>query len=1796
MSEQKRKSILQKNSDVRKKTISSNNGEYEFFEYNTDEIVGGVYAVRDDNTLPEQHDNILSYTHSENNQYSQNLHENYGIGEASIKYYTQQEVKPSQQVKEYDGFGDYITYVNDVYGRDESYAGHIMGLLDVRDLINDSHYDTIYSKGAKTFADTIDEIVRYYSTSINMAERSVGIVKNIDVAKAINGVVTTNINNYDNKETKLGMISNRLYALSLLNAAQINTFRRPKYLTPSMEGVYGNNMSNIYRLSSLFLMDDATGRMNVGGEEIRISDVQENDVYEYLSNINPEFNLPDVDYYKTVTRYGFNDKYFGLTKLPQTGEYQTDIKESTIVTERNDEIKPNWGSIHAKVYSEGNFVGNDITTFTNGEYVNNFIATPFDEINEDTLLSKTNKFLKERRVRTILSRFYDETNVEKDLTQSAVSKFGVSHGRNLLTKEAFETGVNSVKENGYDNPYCRVWTNHHQFSKLKHMVRPFYDTESDKFIDVNELQSEWNEFRTKYGAKILAQNGVINKNGFVNITPTKVKSGEASVDIKQCMFSIENLAWKDVLGDEIGKYRKQDGELYDDKEPKLSAEQRGPNGGRIMWFPPYDLTFQETAKAQWSSTDFIGRGEPVYTYTNSSRSGTLEFTLLVDNPSVLNYWMMTKNNSEENEQSLLRHFAGCQPLEMGEDNSTKNDNDNERASHDPMEDFEGRDINFYVFFPNNYSGKSIDSPWMELFKYGGEAFEKDKNEDSIVPLIFDKYFVEASNNAVTIEGKYQEGSTLVDLKCVEKDDPSEMISSIEINNDEKGFLITFEPNNSEEVRIAEVKFCAKSNEGDEYHETVMFAQADKDGKVTTHPSTNPIVERYGLKNKSLDYNFGYEMGASPVGLRVIYDSYDVATTEYELNEIYTLTTAINEKGVNPFDENIAISYDYSLEKTNNQWDGEKMEEFFRNVNTVVFDKSIGNTEDSERDVDTLNNTVLDIEQEIANFTNDILAIENQIAEVESSIERSENEIDELNRKKEELLDDIYATGDNEAKQEELEQLNSQISNTITEIDQQTRKKETLETEKSKLENEKVNAELRKQQTSEEINKIQNHINDNNAAKEYIVDRLEPASVLRTTQPLYFYKKGDNYEFTTNIKEPLIYMDVNNTKKYPVKDLEIIPSEFIKDFSCKIGKTFIKGSDEYKFVTKDYKSNTEIFQEFETKTIFLKSIYKFGKDKSGSKYWVKTKNSIKTFNNRDEAEAYIKSKGLIGVYKSTNDIRKAQEIYGIINEVYYVLLGEFITEEKVREEVQTYYDKEDEQHLFEVHYKNRSLLFDKPIGTHGMIQYFWNGKKTGSIGEYNTVQECINRSDVLSALVSEYGVDENGETTEEIVSKRGAVMSTSNMLANTQSENETKTPQLVEASLSFDFTDRNYHHVHDADTEDQKANLDISNLYDTNSFGLNSTLEVVKTEMNDDSVTFSFGEVCAAAIAEETEWESYKEHIISCETFFLERKYSDKDELKEKIAEVGLRLDYLRKVFHSSSEADNVTITRITTNGNATVQGNDNKNKSLSKNRKETINEMLETFFGEKIGEITIEQETVDNSSVEGEDNVSSLKSKKGRYSKVKIIIGESDDVNNDEIGDTMIINDENGTKKRIVYKRYDDERRFFSMLEKNDNVAYKRLVDKVKYFSPAFHSITPEGFNARLTFLHQCTRQGPTTTVADMTEQTTASNLAFGRAPFCILRLGDFLNTKIVIESVNITYPDTMWDINPEGIGAQFMLAKVVMSINILGGSDITAPIKRLQNAVSFNYYANTSVYDNRSDRAEYTSGNTITDIKQWFA
>jgi hypothetical protein len=159
---------------------------------------------------------------------------------------------------------------------------------------------------------------------------------------------------------------------------------------------------------------------------------------------------------------------------------------------------------------------------------------------------------------------------------------------------------------------------------------------------------------------------------------------------------------------------------------------------------------------------------------------------------------------------------------------------------------------------------------------------------------------------------------------------------------------------------------------------------------------------------------------------------------------------------------------------------------------------------------------------------------------------------------------------------------------------------------------------------------------------------------------------------------------------------------------------------------------------------------------------------------------------------------------------------------------------------------------------------------------------------------------------------------------------------------------------------------------------------------------------------------------------------------------------------------------------------------------------------------------------------------------------------------------------------------YFEVIKETSPMVFDNLKDKLKVFQPAFHSITPEGLNSRLTFLNQCMRPGdtiPTVVEKDgevSRQYNNATNTAFGAPPVLVLRIGDFYNTKIIPKNLSFKYENL--DLNPEGIGVQPMIAKVTLSFDFVGGSGLKSSIDRLQNALSFNYYANTEMWDDRAD------------------
>jgi len=147
--------------------------------------------------------------------------------------------------------------------------------------------------------------------------------------------------------------------------------------------------------------------------------------------------------------------------------------------------------------------------------------------------------------------------------------------------------------------------------------------------------------------------------------------------------------------------------------------------------------------------------------------------------------------------------------------------------------------------------------------------------------------------------------------------------------------------------------------------------------------------------------------------------------------------------------------------------------------------------------------------------------------------------------------------------------------------------------------------------------------------------------------------------------------------------------------------------------------------------------------------------------------------------------------------------------------------------------------------------------------------------------------------------------------------------------------------------------------------------------------------------------------------------------------------------------------------------------------------------------------------------------------------------------------------------------------------------NKANYYTPSYNSQSPLDFHNRLTFLQQLTRPGSSL------EKTVGVNSIFGKQPSQILRIGDFYHTKIIVNSISYSYADAPWDMNPEGMGMQPMMAKITMDVNVIGGQSMKFAIDQLQNAISKNYYAN-STFVGKKD-LQLKDGGTTIDMSRFY-
>lgn len=702
--------VLKYNIETRNNMLRKNLGKYSQIDAVLSPAIGEAYQKRS-LTLRSQTDgkSILDYTHDEESSYSQNINHRYFGNTSEIDVYDVL-TPTNDKLQKWGGkYENYLQHVSQVYGKELTTVNFVERLL--------SNQDVLY--GLRTM--------------------EIGVVKDINVPLALAGVVTTNINNFSGTDTELGLITNQMYAASLYEASQFNTSRKRydadseyPYITPSLYNFYGNNSANVNRLGDMMRPDRITGRIkDDNGLENQFenrsywdNDEDGHGLYDE-STINSE--NPSVKYLKRQVnetiknRNGRNvytprdaymsrsgDSIFNYSKFDENGQ-ETGINNPIInfLGDKTNHLYFDEGDYSHEEdnydvivkQEDSNFDGkvtDEDRSFVTFEETRNFRS-------KNTLLDKTNTLFRAHKLETLIGRFHTSSEYNKKYKSESfdtakTNTFGKSKGRNLLK-------LNETNTNGYSNPYCRVWTYHHQYDRLTKRIRPFTTDNGDAY-SLNDLQKLNENFRAKGlnssdGWDYLAEKTVLNKtNNLVNIVPSESRN----VEIAKCMFSIENLAWKDVP--HMDKY--------------LSEEQRGPLGGRIMWFPPYDLKFNESVNVDWNSNSFIGRGEKVYTYTNTDRTATLDFTVLIDHPAIINeVRSMTAKTGNTKEaigfdQDILRFFAGCGPLDNGKIKNVSAEDEKKTTKADSNEPEETlnqektKKLKFYVFFPNNYSGNYND--------------------------------------------------------------------------------------------------------------------------------------------------------------------------------------------------------------------------------------------------------------------------------------------------------------------------------------------------------------------------------------------------------------------------------------------------------------------------------------------------------------------------------------------------------------------------------------------------------------------------------------------------------------------------------------------------------------------------------------------------------------------------------------------------------------------------------------------------------------------------------------------------------------------------------------------------------------------------------------------------------------------------------------------------------------------------------------------------------------------------------
>ena len=1834
----------------------------------------------------------------------------------------------------------------------------------------------------------------------------------------------------------------------------------------------------------------------------------DNDVIESLAKMQIggfcDFNTKMGEFMERLMRINLNEHNitldetgFDAHRFGESDSLNYDITKSYSYTKNNNYIedfvkqvkKDEANGIDAtqKIAADGvymkttNMYPDDITGAGSGDFRS---YEKWAVKNKNSILYKTKQLFRQKKINTIISKFGTNADgLSNDILYKGSNRtaYGESHGRNLLTKDA-ENGGGNYNINGYNNPYCRVWTHHYKYDRLNKTIRPLsgdgtlgnfhmwgngfetfipeaYDTETQKNVSIMQGHAT----SVGNGRLIYAVNGDKNKlvdmgaeeanyannrtydygwkgdpnlgwrysvldtskggDGLLKITPKFSKGNtESNIHAKDCMFSIENLAWKG----------------YDPYsfENALSWEQRGPLGGRIMWFPPYGIEFNESTNVNWSRNSFIGRGEDVYTYVNTQRTGNLSFLMVVDHPSIIDYATWNTNAPQPSETDMLRFFAGCddgdgsdsltayvQPTPLTDEGVNVN---GDKEIHKPVNEEapqpgdKGADtdktnitVKVMAFFPNNYSGAYDD--WAYTFGYllMGEntwtSFQPITEGDNYQYISFSQF------KEVGVEAwDWKDGKRIdtgrrlkVDFKDVFFNGKFELFENAYEIKDESGNWVTRLLTEGKDKGkpfhyLKEGKYqcgyeCNTKNEGLTYLDINGICKSANTPPIDM-PCSN-VIYAYRLPFNDA-FNQFVKDGKKGVIWRYRVDGQYVKETDTK-NTYAQRIPDKNGKNVQPND-NYKDLTNFKLNLNASSWTetfGGKSQSGSSAVtgatgSTISGSSGDGYVNEQDRDAAFWEKYTDDNKIDLSTLDGikSFLIDENQKFEsgkkykflADSGNSTDVAEITLKNRVCEDF-NDIRKFG----KTAVLGNFGYvQVLPTI-------RKEETLNQIKANI----MSLDLSETDTT----------NDPNKWKKYSSDRFDEKSskdmnyktAINDIKTSYDdnckveigekQKSGDDifYAVKFNDDEYRIFVDKDDNVKVVHKMLS--ESNVLKSYPyefCAIS-FYVKMHDPINFAKEKYvylKTENNVTDE-NTNGRSLRNVDWDGIAQKMSSY-IPDVDSYLDIDYNEEWEQGIKDM-LRSQYNKTN--KTTEEGQSTKEEIIYLSLNDFVAAMdkglfKSEEATNNRYPgkkatvtlpggKVVEQDLngalstvtkVETQLNKNNYFYNRSenkIGVKKAWELFTDGKLvsvdctgySNSHGIQTTGSKSNNphlatmRATRLGELIeARFGVKANisSESAKAVtgqdhnskeaklwrsavatlkfeVAKKDDVHSSQTKMdeddlplltweqveaemakdQSTPTTENTETPQSGSKLMLSKGGDTNrdtcsvlewplgkwinrsdtggkmfgpyyikkldnleaalqritvfgglYYRYQNATTEVRFKKADtLSNgcmilKFDARAKGMITTAGAcheVNLRIDGTLVGKRYINYVSVRIKPGQSHGEYKETFTTKPGANNRMVEEGKRELSKEVKKLFAMFDnsymhyappsgkkntelwnqplegaWLQKKTNSSETnkpKTNTTETNIKNNSNKPDSGSGGGNNPDSgsggggstggatpespNNQKPDATPVSNTPNVDENKKLLDMQKRAAREAEWAAQKLRNMQMARDSYRQEGNKIVKEDVLTRVSPNYMLRATREGKGDKNVL--RYDQEYYFFKSLEKKDKIVYDKLMDKIKYFDPAFHSMTPEGFNARLTFLNQCTRQGNTISISDKNTTDagavdrsvkTANNLAFGRPPYCVLRLGDFYNQMIVINSINIDYSVSdgiQWDMNTEGIGMQPLLARVSISFNFIGGSDMAGPVRRLQNAMTFNYYANARYYDNRADRMAYPANNNTLEM-----